>query len=563
MPEWRSLGLGTVFLAIASSASLVYPRGIQYLLDGALADPSGAAVDRAALVLVVALAIQAVTSALRYLLFTTAGERIVARLRRDLYHAILRQEIAFFDARKTGELTSRLSSDTAVLQNGVSVNISMAVRNLATALGGVALLFYTSPRLTLVMLAVVPPIAFGAVGYGRRLRRLSREVQDALAASSDVAEESIAGIRTVRAFGAEPEEDERYGRAVESSFLLARRRIRIGAVFMAFASLLGFSAAALVLWVGGHQVLDGSMTVGELTAFLVYTLLVAISLGALTDLYTDFTKAIGAAERIFELLDRAPEMPEGGERLERVEGRVSFDDVSFAYPSRPGSNVLDQLSLDVAPGEVVAIVGPSGAGKSTLAALLTRLYDPTHGAVRLDGVPLSRLDPAWLRRQIGVVAQEPILFSTSIEENLRYGRRDAREPELVRALEAANARAFVERFPDGLRTSVGERGVQLSGGQKQRVAIARALLRDPRILVLDEATSALDAESEHLVKEALDRLMRGRTTFVIAHRLSTVRDASRVVVIDGGRLVQSGTHDALMAEDGLYRRLVERQLEAA
>jgi ATP-binding cassette subfamily B protein len=409
----------------------------------------------------------------------------------------------------------------------------------------------------------VPPIAFGAVTYGKRLRALSREVQDALASSSDVAEESIAGVRTVRAFGAEAQEVARYARAVDQSFALAKWRIQLGAIFMTFASFLGFAAAALVLWYGGHLVLDGVMTVGELTAFLVYTILVAVSLGALTDLWTDFSKAVGAAERIFELLDRTPAMGQGGDRPASTQGRLSFDGVMFAYPTRPDAPVLKGLSLDIAPGEIVAVVGPSGAGKSTIAALLSRLYDPSAGVVRLDGTDLRELDPEWLRRQIGIVSQEPILFSTSIEENVRYGRRTATREEVEQACEVANARTFIEKFPEGFATSVGERGVQLSGGQKQRVAIARAVLKDPRILVLDEATSALDAESEHLVKEALDRLMHGRTTLVIAHRLSTVRGADRVLVIDGGVIAQSGTHDELMTQEGLYKRLVERQLEAA
>lgn len=563
-PEWKRLALGTVFLALGSGLGLVFPQAIRVILDEALGGGDRALIDKAALVMAGVFALQGVAMALRYVLFSTAGESVVARLRSDLYARLIQQEVGFFDERRTGELTNRLASDTTVLQNTVSANVSQALRNLATAIGGTALLLYTSASLTVLMLAVVPPVALGAVVYGRRVRGLSRDVQDALARASEIAEESLSGLRTVRAFAAEPTETRRYAQAVNASFELARRRVKLGGTFMGVTSFLVFGAACVVLWYGGRMVFDGSLSIGELTQFLVYTIMVAFSLGGLTDLWADFMRAAGAADRVFELIDREPRIPlTGGRTLERIEGRIDFEHVDFAYPTRPDVPVLTGLDLSLQPGEIVAVVGPSGAGKSTLAALLTRMYDPSSGRVMLDGSDLRELDPSWLRRHVGVVSQEPILFSCSIAENIRYGRMDASEAEVEEAAQAANAHGFVTSFPQRYDTLVGERGIQLSGGQKQRVAIARAVLKDPRLLVLDEATSALDAESEHLVKEALDRLMRGRTTLVIAHRLSTVVDADRVVVLDGGRIVQVGTHDALLREEGLYRRLVERQLSAA
>ncbi len=570
-PEAPRLAAGAAALAIASVAGLLYPQAIRIVIDGALGGRVPAflgtgpeIVDRAALAMAVLALVQGLAIAARYVLFSTAGERVVTRLREDLYRRILEQEVAFFDERRTGELTSRLASDTGVLQNAVSANVSMALRNLASAGGGIAFLLVTSPRLTLLMLAVVPAVAVGAVIYGRRIRRLSREVQDALAAAGEVAEESIAGIRTVRSFDAEAEEARRYGRAVRRGYDLARHRILAGGTFMAAAATGAYAAAALVLWYGGRLVGRGALTVGGLTSFLVYTLVVAMSLGALADLWADFMRAAGAAERIFELLDRVPRVAmAGGERPARCAGRLALAGVHFAYPSRADVPVLRGLDLEVEAGEVVALVGPSGAGKSTIAALVQRLYDPDRGHVRLDGRDLRELDPHWLRRRIGAVAQEPILFSATVAENIRYGRPGASDAEVEAAARAANAHDFVGRFPLGYATAVGERGLQLSGGQKQRVAIARAVLKDPRILLLDEATSALDAESEALVRDALERLMRGRTTLIIAHRLSTVMGADRVVVVDAGQVVQRGTHAALMGEDGPYRRLVERQFVAA
>jgi ATP-binding cassette subfamily B protein len=564
IPEWRWLAVGSVFLVLGGAMGLAYPQAIRIIIDGAMGDGGVELIDKAAIAMAVIFAVQAVAVALRYYLFTVAGERIVARLRERVYLAVVEQEIGFFDQRRTGELLNRLSSDTTVLQNTVSVNVSMALRSFAQAVGGVALLLYTSPPLTGVMLLVVPPVVVASVFYGRKIRVLSRGVQDALAEASEVAEETISGIRTVRAFAQEIGEARRYGASVWKAFDVAKSRTRVMAWFQSAAFFAGYSAVAAVLWYGGRMVADGRMSVGDLTQFILYTLIVAVSIGALGGLYGDFMRAVGSAERLFSLIDRVPEIPRSeGKRPSRIDGHVRLSGVDFHYPSRPDVQVLHDVGLEVRPGEVVALVGPSGGGKSTVASLISRFYDPDSGSVSLDGTDLRDLDADWLHHQIGTVAQEPILFSTTVAANILYGRDGATREEMVAAAKAANVHDFVSGFPDGYETLVGERGVQLSGGQKQRVAIARALLKNPQILILDEATSALDAESEHLVKEALEHLMRGRTTLVIAHRLSTVKDADRVVVIDDGRVRQTGTHDELMGDqEGVYRRLVERQLAA-
>jgi len=559
-PEWRRITGATVALAVAAAMNLTFPAVFRQIVDDALKKVDLAQINRVAIALVIVFAIGAVASAIRYYLFSTAGERIVTRLRERLYRSLVHQEIGFFDGERTGELLNRLASDTGILQSAVSANLSMLLRHTVTALGGITMLFVTSPILTALMLCVVPPVAIGAVIYGRRVRKLSKEVQDALAVSAEVAEETLSGIRTVRSFAAEEIEAARYTAGIEKAYDLARRRIRAGAAFISIAFFLVTTSGVAVLWYGARMLSDGSMTVGALLSFLLYSIFVGGSLGALSELWADFMRSLGAAERIFELIDREPRIPSsGGRTLEKVSGSVAFQDVRFAYPTRVDVPVLDRVTLAISPGERVAVVGPSGAGKSTIAALLARFYDPIGGAIRIDGVDLRELDPNWLHRQVGTVAQEPILFSSTIAENIRYGRPGASNADVEAAARVANAHEFVGRFPLAFETLVGERGIQLSGGQKQRVAIARAVLKDPRILVLDEATSALDAESEHLVKEALDRLMRGRTTLIIAHRLSTVRDADRVLVLEGGKIVQTGTHAALVAEDGLYRKLVERQ----
>jgi ABC transporter fused permease/ATP-binding protein len=560
--EKKTLTIGLVALAISSGGSLLAPYLIRQMIDGLTQGGGRAVVDRMALTLLAVFAVSGLFTATRSYAFTVAGERVVARLRADLYQAMMRQEVAFFDERRTGELTSRLASDTTVLQNAVTTNISMLLRFGSMGIGALVILVWTSWQLTLVMLAIVPVVAIGMIFYGRILRALSRKVQDAAARASEVAEETLAGIRTVRAFAAERAETQRYGGAVQEAFDVARQRARLGATFQGVAGFAAYAAIAAVLWVGGLLTVRGEMTFGALTSFLLYTMTVAFSIAFLSGVYEDLMRAVGASERVFQLLDREPQVASGEKRLAEVKGLLKLTDLHFAYPSRPDVKVLDGIDLALKPGEVVALVGPSGGGKSTVAALLSRFYDPSHGSVELDGHDFRTLDAEWLRTQVGVVSQEPVLFATSVIENIRYGRRDASLAEVEAAARAAHIHEFIVSLPEGYQTLVGERGVRLSGGQKQRVAIARALLKDPRLLVLDEATSALDAESEHLVQDALKHLMKGRTTMVIAHRLSTVREADRVVVIDRGQVVQQGCHDELAAIEGLYRALVQRQLAA-
>jgi ABC-type multidrug transport system fused ATPase/permease subunit len=558
--EQSTLLWGLFFLAVSSIAGLIYPQFVRWIVDYVLVAKDYSLLNQVVGGLFVALAISMIAGNVRYYLFTLSGERIVLKLREQLYRSILKQEVAFFDFNRTGELMSRLSSDSATLQNTVSVNISQGIRNLAQVLGGFAFMFYTSWKLSVILLIIIPPVALMAYFFGKKIRALSKEFQSTLAESSIVAEETIGGMRTLKSFVQEANEALRYEGALKNALSLAKRRILVIAQFMSMAMVTGVTAISFVLWFGGRQVIENALTAGELMQFLLYLVVVAIGVGSLGSLWGDLMAGIGASHRIFEIIERQPSFADTGETLENVSGEVEFSHVQFAYPTRPEVNVLKDLSFRIPSGKVIAFVGMSGGGKSTIASLLPRFYDPTAGEILFDGTPIQKLKPSWLREQIGIVSQEPILISSSIEENIRYGRPSATDAEVREAAKSANILEFVEKFPEGFQTRVGERGIQLSGGQKQRVAIARALLKNPKLLILDEATSNLDTQSEHLVQEALKVLMKGRTTIVIAHRLATVKDADNIFVINDGRISQVGKHEVLAADkSGLYYQLLQRQ----
>lgn len=561
-PELKTLLVAGFFLAVASACQLAFPQVIRSMVDASLQAKDLARIDQISILILVVFIIQAIASTIRYYLFTMAGERIVQQLRRNLYSAILRQEIAFFDFNKTGELISRISSDTTILQNAVSVNVSMGLRNLAAAVGGLILMIYTSPKLALSMLVVIPPVILGAAVFGKRIRIFSRRAQDNLAEASIVAEETISGIRTVRSFAQEQFEQGRYNHSLNVSLHSVKDKVKQISLFIMLASLIGYAAISGVIWYGGRQVITGELSIGDLTQFLIYLMIVAFSVGSLGGLWGDFMSAVGAGKRIFEIMERKTAMDiQVGIRPETLTGAVEFKNVNFSYPARPELNVLENFNLQLKSNQVVALVGPSGSGKTTVAALLTRLYDVDSGDITLDQHSIKTIEPNWLRNQIGLVSQEPILISSTIEENIKYGNSTATHEDVVRAAKQANAHEFVMSFTDQYRTLVGERGIQLSGGQKQRIAIARAILKNPKILILDEATSALDTESEGLVQDALNKLMKDRTTLVIAHRLSTVQNSNLICVLEKGKIVESGQHrDLLNNQNGLYRKLVEGQL---
>ncbi|KAA0152558.1 hypothetical protein FNF29_03785 [Cafeteria roenbergensis] len=557
---WR-LVFGTLFLLLGAGTQLAIPALFGSVID-ALTTRNGDQLSRDVIVLVIISAAGALFSLIRAFLFNSAGEFVVAALRQKLFRAVLEQEVGFYDATKTGELISRLASDTAVLKDAVTVNISMGLRFGATAVGGIAYLFALSWQLALMMLGVVPAIAISAVIFGRYVRKLSKEQQKALADASEVAEETFGSIRTVRSFVAEPKQTKAYSGSIDLTLALGIRNAWAGGIFVAVTSVVTSCAFIGIVYYGGTLVIQGDITTGVLTSFLLFALQIGAALGGLASLFGSIMAAMGANDRVFKLLDREPAMPVSGTGAtpKGIEGLVELRDVHFSYPTRKDAKVLHGLSLAMRPGEVHALVGSSGGGKSTVVNLIERFYDPDAGAVCVDGLDLRTVDPRWLRTHVGLVRQEPTLFGTSIRENIAFGRPGASQDEVVAAARKANAHEFISAFPDGYDTVVGEKGVRLSGGQKQRVAIARAVLRDPAILLLDEATSALDAESEFLVQAALERLMVGRTVLIIAHRLSTVRSANRVHVVDAGVIRASGTHETLLASSPLYAQLVRRQL---
>ncbi len=559
-PYTTRLIVAFVFLVIAAAAGLVFPAVLRYLLDAAFEFKDRTALDRIALILVGVFAVQALANFVQVFLLSSSVERMIATLRELTFAHLIRLSPAFFTERRTGELTSRLSSDLALLQSLLSTWISEFSRQILFLIGGVLMMFFTNPLLTLTTLAVVPVVVGAALIFGKALRKASTGVQDRVAEAMGMADESFGAIRTVQSFSREREETRRFSALLADLVGVAVKRAHTRALFFSVVGFAAFGSVAAVLWQGGVQVLEGRLTAGALVAFLFYALFVAAAVGSLATLFGNFQEAIGATTRVFELLDsqatvRDPDQPVA--LASPVRGSMALESISFRYqPDQP--DVIHDISLDIAPGEIVALVGRSGAGKTTIASLLPRFWDVTAGRITLDGVDVRRLSLDTLRGAIGIVPQEPVLFSGTIRENIAYAAPEASEEELLRAAKAAHAWEFIERLPDQWDTRVGERGVKLSGGQRQRIAIARVFLKNPAVVILDEATSSLDTESERLVEEALEDLLEGRTTLIIAHRLSTVRRADRVLVLDAGRIVETGSHDELVArEGGLYAKLYE------
>ena len=509
-------------------------------------------------------AVLAAATFARAFLVTWLGERLVADLRKDVYDHVVGLSPSFFELTRTGEVLSRLTADTSVVQSVISSSLSQALRNVLLLIGGLVLLFVTNLKLTLLILVVVPLVVVPIVVIGRRVRLLSRAAQDRVGDLSGHGEETLNAVQTVQAFAQEARERGAFKGLAEAAFQAAVRYARARSALAAVVITLVFGAIVVVLWVGGHDVMAGTITGGELASFVFYASVVASAAGGLAEIMGDLQRAAGATERLFDLLDTKPLIvaPAAPAALQvPLMGAVNMEEVRFAYPLDPERDVLHGLDLAVEPGATVALVGPSGAGKTTIFQLLMRFYDPEAGRLTFDGVDLRQLDPVDLRSKIGLVPQEPMIFSANAWDNIRYGRPDASDDEVREAAKAAAATEFLEKLPDGFDSFLGEKGVRLSGGQRQRIAIARAVLRDPTLLLLDEATSSLDAESERLVQEALERLREGRTSLVIAHRLATVLNADRIIVLDEGRVVATGTHNQLIEQGGLYARLAELQFD--
>jgi ATP-binding cassette subfamily B protein len=561
-PYRRQATYAAVALVVAAAAMLAVGQGLKSVIDRGFAAGSAAELDRALALMLAVVVVMAVATYARFYFVSWLGERVTADLRRAVFDHLLRLPPAFYELTRTGDVISRLTNDTAMLETVIGSSASMAIRNLLLLIGGLVMLAITSAKLTVLVLAGVPLVVVPILLFGRRVRKLARASQDRVGDVGAYVDEALHEIRVVQAYGHEAEDRRHFGRRVEAAFDTALQRIRQRALLVAAVIVLVFGAVGVILWIGGHDVVAGRLSAGQLSAFVFYAVIVAGAVGTISEVVGDLQRAAGATGRLFELLAvepavRAPAAPVA--LPSPAVGTVSFERVDFHYPSRPDTPALADFSLDVRAGESVALVGPSGAGKTTVFQLLLRFYDPQAGSLRIDGVDLRAADPQDVRRRLALVPQDPVIFAASVLDNVRYGRPEAGEDEVRAACAAAYAAEFVERLPDGYRSYLGERGVRLSGGQRQRLAIARAILADRPILLLDEATSALDAESERMVQLALERLMAGRTVLIIAHRLATVRHADRIAVLDAGRLVAVGTHDELVRGNALYARLAALQ----